>query len=65
MFLLGRALKILAHWSRQKFAEMTCLRAATPKILAHRGGHAEQAARQASVEGMAKRIATGNASSPA
>jgi hypothetical protein len=53
LFLLGRVLKILAYQSRQKFAEMTRLRAAAPKIFAHRGRHgdqdgqAEQAARQA------------------
>src|SRR6266545_1754237 len=46
-------LKILAYQSRQKFAEMTRLRAATPKLFAHRGRHGdqdgqtEQAARQA------------------
>jgi hypothetical protein len=59
MFLLGRALKILAHWSRQKFGGMTRLRAATPKVFAHRGGQAEQAAWQANNEGREERRVKG------
>ncbi len=50
LFLLDRVLKILAHWSRQKFGGMNRLRAPTPNsesvreqgVFAHRGRHGDQ-----------------------